>query len=82
MGGKGEGGRGRGEGGRGKGEGGRGKGEGGRGEGVEGGRDIMIFQDNSLPMNCQLRGAGSHKNITEPRACGAYKPHDLNRWYN
>ena len=72
-----EGGRGRG---RGKGEGGRGKGE--RGEGVEGGRDIMIFQDNSLPMNCQLRGAGSHKNITEPRACGAYKPHDLNRWYN
>ena len=80
--GKGEGGRGKGEGegGRGKGEGGRGKGE--RGEGVEGGRDIMIFQDNSLPMNCQLRGAGSHKNITEPRACGAYKPHDLNRWYN
>ena len=53
-------GRGKGEGGRGKGEGegGRGKWEGGRGEGVEGGRDIMIFQDNSLPMNCQLRGAG------------------------
>ena len=76
------GGGGKGEGGRGRGEGGRGKGEGGRGEGVEGGRDIMIFQDNSLPMNCQLRGAGSHKNITEPHACGAYKPHDLNRWYN
>ena len=50
-------------GGGGKGEGGRGKGRGGRGEGGEGGRDIMIFQDNSLPMNCQLRGAGNHKNI-------------------
>ena len=60
-------------------EGGRGKGEGEKGEG---GRDIMIFQDNSLPMNCQLRGAGNHKNITESRACGAYKPHDLNGWYN
>ena len=59
--------------------GGRGKGEGEEGEG---GRDIMIFQDNSLPMNCQLRGAGNHKNITESRACGAYKPHDLNGWYN
>ena len=58
---------------------GRGKGEGEKGEG---GRDIMIFQDNSLPMNCQLRGAGNHKNITESRACGAYKPHDLNGWYN
>ena len=58
---------------------GRGKGEGEEGEG---GRDIMIFQDNSLPMNCQLRGAGNHKNITESRACGAYKPHDLNGWYN
>ena len=56
--GKGEGGRGKGEGKRGKGEGGRGKGEGGRGEGGEGERDIMIFQDNSLPINCQLRGAG------------------------
>ena len=42
----------------------------------------MIFQDNSLPMNCQLRGAGNQKNITESRACGAYKPHDLNGWYN
>ena len=73
------------EGGRGKGEGGRGAWEGGRGEGGEGGeggRDIMIFQDNSLPMNCQLRGAGNQKNITEYRACGAYKPHDLNGWYN
>ena len=69
-------------GGGGKGEGGRGKGRGGRGEGGEGGRDIMIFQDNSLPMNCQLRGAGNQKNITESRACGAYKPHDLNGWYN
>ena len=48
---------------------GRGKGEGEKGEG---GRDIMIFQDNSLPMNCQLRGAGNQKNITESRACGAY----------
>ena len=56
--GKGEGGRGKGKGGREKGEGGRGKGEGGRGEGGEGERDIMIFQDNSLPINCQLRGAG------------------------
>ena len=48
--------------------------EGGKGGRGEGRRYIMVFQDNSLPMNCQRRGrggggGGSHKNISEPYAC-------------
>ena len=48
--------------------------EGGKGGRGEGRRYIMVFQDNSLPMNCQRRGRGggwrgSHKNISEPYAC-------------
>ena len=32
--------------------------EGGKGGRGEGRRYIMVFQDNSLPMNCQRRGRG------------------------